>query len=242
MAMPLFDRTFGVIPALDAPSLDDVLRIVEVTSRVEGVVGYKLGLAGVLPLGLPAAVKAIREITDRPIIYDHQKAGPDMADMSGPFTEIARNAGVDGLVLFPVSGPTSTRAFAGDAIKAGLVPFVGGEIPVPDYGISGGGYVADDALDRIIKHAIEIEVDHFILPANDTVKIERRTQAIAEEVHAPWIVLTGFGALGGKFPDAFRAASAIERRFAVVGRAITLDANPADAARRIVDNIQSAIG
>ena len=43
----------GIVPALDMRGLDDVKRVVECTTRIEGVVAYKVGLTVTLPLGLP---------------------------------------------------------------------------------------------------------------------------------------------------------------------------------------------
>ena len=106
-----FDKTHGIIPALDNYSLYGVLRTAEETTNIEGVVGYKIGLTIALQLGLSNAVAALREVTDLPIIYDHQKAGPDIPDMGIKLCKLAANAGVNGLVLFPLAGPSAVEAF-----------------------------------------------------------------------------------------------------------------------------------
>ena len=77
----MFRLTHGIIPALDNATLDGVLKTVEACAAIEGVVGFKIGLTTALQLGLSKAVSTIREITDLPIIYDHQKAGADIPDM-----------------------------------------------------------------------------------------------------------------------------------------------------------------
>jgi orotidine-5'-phosphate decarboxylase len=143
----------GIVPALDIDSHDHLERVVRGTSRREGVAGYKLGLTSVLRFGLQESVRRLRDLTDLPIIYDHQKAGPDMPDMAKKYTAMCKEADVDGLILFPVAGPTAVDRFVGEAVSAGLIPFVGGEIPVPDYSVSGGGYMLDDTLDRILVRA-----------------------------------------------------------------------------------------
>src|SRR5215208_1952347 len=107
------------------------------THDVEGIVGYKLGVVGALRLGLRGAVKAIRDITDLAIIYDHQKAGPDIPDMAGKYASICKDTGVRGLILFPLAGERSVREFVGHAQRAGLVPIVGGALPFPEYYVSG---------------------------------------------------------------------------------------------------------
>ena len=75
----------GIVLALDMESLDEMKRVVERTSAVQGIVGFKVGLTAALRLGLPAAVKHLRAVTDLPLIYDHQKAGPDVPDMAAKF-------------------------------------------------------------------------------------------------------------------------------------------------------------
>ncbi|HXP30907.1 MAG TPA: hypothetical protein VN832_07440 [Stellaceae bacterium] len=168
-----FKSSHGIIPALDSETLDEIKAVVAATTRITGVVGYKVGLTAVLRLGLAKAVQELRGVTDLPLIYDHQKAGPDVPDMAAKFTAICREAGVDGLILFPVAGPRAVREFAGGALRNGLLPIVGGDLPLPDYNVSGGGYVADDALARIIADAVALGVDHFVIPANNAARVKR---------------------------------------------------------------------
>ena len=74
------ESPLGIVPALDLTSIDELKRVVESTSDVDGIVEYKLGMHAVLHIGLFHAIRTIRAITDTPIIYDHQKAGADMPD------------------------------------------------------------------------------------------------------------------------------------------------------------------
>jgi orotidine-5'-phosphate decarboxylase len=229
----------GIVPALDIDSPEHLERVVRETSKREGVAGYKLGLTSVLRFGLTESVRRLRDLTDLPIVYDHQKAGPDMPDMAVKYTALCKEADVDGLILFPVAGPTAVDGFVGEAIRAGLIPFVGGEIPVPDYGVSGGGYMLDDALDRILVRAVHNKADHFVLPAHDTAKIKRWSAWIAANVASPLVLLTGFGALGGSIETSFAAAGACRRRFAIVGRLITGSKAPGDAAAHLYEQMQA---
>jgi hypothetical protein len=73
--------THGILIALDMDSLDQMREVVEQTSGIPGVVGYKVGLTATLRLGLGGAVRHLRASTNLPLIYDHQKAGPDVPDM-----------------------------------------------------------------------------------------------------------------------------------------------------------------
>jgi orotidine-5'-phosphate decarboxylase len=235
-----FGHGLGIVPALDVDSAEQLDRIVRETSRVEGVAGYKIGLTSVLRAGLAESVRRLRELTDLPLLYDHQKAGPDMPDMAAKFTQLCKDAGADGLILFPVAGPTAVDRFVGEAIKAGLIPVVGGEIPVADYTIAGGGYMKADTLSLIMKRAVKQGASHFVLPARDNEKVKRWARWIGDHVHAPTVFLTGFGALGGSIKEAFAAASPCPDAFAIVGRLITGSKKPGDAARRLFDELRSS--
>ncbi len=225
-------RSHGIVPALDMRALDDVKRVVEYTTRIEGVVAYKVGLTVTLPLGLPEAVRQLRTVTDLPLIYDHQKAGPDVPDMASKFAETCKEAGADGLILFPLAGPRSVDGFVGSALEHRLLPIVGGDLPLADYNESGGGYVIDDALTLIFKRAIAAGADHFVVPGNTPDKVAHHASWLVDAVETPQLFIPGIGALGGSIADTFTAASGC-RAYAVVGRAVYGADDPAEAARRL---------
>ena len=227
-----FRTSHGILPALDMESLDDMRRVVERTTRVEGIVGYKVGLTATLRLGLEGAVKLLRPVTDLPLIYDHQKAGPDVPDMAQKFCATCREAGADGLILFPVAGPRAVQEFVGGALKSQLVPLVGGDLPLPDYNVAGGGFIADDALDRIFALAVEIGAQHFIVPANKPEKVRHHATALKEKLHRPSLFMPGIGALGGSIGATFEVAKGCNA-YAVVGRAIYGAKDPIEAAKKL---------
>lgn len=224
----------GIVPALDLDSPEDVKRVVEQTTRIDGVVAYKLGLTMTLMLGLAAAVRQLRSVTDLPIYYDHQKAGPDVGDMAEKFTSITAAAGVDGLVLFPLAGPRAVDAFVGGAVRKGMVPLVGGDLPLADYNQAGGGYVVDNALDLIFERAIAAGADHFIIPGKDAAKVRHHAQRLPDMVANPRLFIPGIGALGGSISEVFAAAKGCHA-YAIVGRAVYEGGNAGEAAKRLAD-------
>ena len=227
----------GIVPALDLQTVDALERVVEATCQVEGIVEYKLGAHAVLHIGLFQAVAAIRAITDIPVIYDHQKAGADMPDSARGFVEICAGSGISGLILFPVAGPTAVHQFVSHSVSAGLKPVVGGHIPVPDYAVSGGGFMADDSLDRIIALAAESGARAFVLPANEPDSIRRRAAWMLEHVTGPELYVTGIGPLGGSLVDSFAAAEGVAIHRAVIGRRICAAPDPGEAARSLVEEM-----
>jgi orotidine-5'-phosphate decarboxylase len=225
-----FRSQYGIIPALDLESVDDIRRVVEETCEVEGVVGYKLGIAGALRLGLANAVATIREITDLPILYDHQKAGLDIPDMAKKFSAICSEAGVDGLVLFPLAGPSAVEEFVAHAKRQGLTPIVGGDFPMQEYKLSGGGYVADDGPTRILEHAVNLGVHHFIVPSTNLNGIRRVSELLSASDRKSTLFMTGIGTMGGTIKDAFAAAPG-HSCFAIVGRSVYASNSPKEAAK-----------
>lgn len=227
----------GIIVALDADTVDACKKTIDLTARVEGVVGYKLGMTMALSLGLKESVKQLRSHTDLPLLYDHQKAGPDVFDMAAKFAALAADAKVDGLILFPVAGPRAVEGFVGESLKRGILPLVGGDLPFPDYNVSGGGYVADDALERIIDKAIEVGADTFIVPGNNTRKLEYHASRLKSR--KPTFVVPGIGPLGGKLGELVPAAQGCSL-YGVVGRAVYGAPDQTAAARALVEEAMAA--
>jgi orotidine-5'-phosphate decarboxylase len=234
-----FPGKAGIVVALDAEKVDESLRVVEATTDVPGVVGYKLGLTVVLRLGLASAVEKLRAATKLPIIYDHQKAGPDVPDMAVKFCKTCRESGVDGLILFPTAGPRAVSAFVGESFRNRLLPIVGGDLPFPDYNAAGGGYVIDNALDLIFDRAMAIGADHFVVPGNTPDKLRHHAARLRQRIDVPVLLVPGIGPLGGTLTDAVKAAPGC-RVFGVVGRAVYAAPDPRAAARKLVDEALQA--
>jgi orotidine-5'-phosphate decarboxylase len=214
-----FRSRHGVIVALDADSVDACKQTVDLTTEVDGVVGYKLGMTMALRLGLAESVRQLRAHTDLPLLYDHQKAGPDVFDMAAKFAGLCAEAQVDGLILFPTAGPRAVEGFVGETIKRGMLALVGGDLPFPDYNVSGGGYVADDALERIIDKAIEFGAIHFVVPGNTPDKLAHHSARLKSRRMAPVFIVPGIGPLGGKIGELVAAANGCSV-YGVVGRAV----------------------
>src|SRR5262249_43541355 len=109
--------------------------------------------------------------------------------------------------------------------------------PFADYNESGGGYVIDDALEKIFRKAIEIGVDHFVIPGNTSEKVRHHARWLVGKVEGPSLFIPGIGALGGSIAVGFAAAPGCHS-YAVVGRAIYGAADPAEAARRLAEEAQ----
>lgn len=234
---PLGGHRHGIVCACDVDDLDAAARLLEAIDPVEGLVGYKLGSLLTLRHGLGPVVRAFRKVTAKTLLYDHQKAGLDIPSMAAEYVAACRDAGVDALVLFPLGGPTALDAFVGKTLEAGLVPIVGGALPLGDYLASGGGYVAGSALGRITERALALGARDFIVPATDlgAIRAQGRRLRAAGPVR---LFLPGIGPLGGEIARAFGAAPGC-MTYAIIGRAVYAAPDPADAARRLADDALS---
>jgi orotidine-5'-phosphate decarboxylase len=134
--------------------------------------------------------------------------------------------------LFPLGGPSSLASFVGASLDSGLLPIVGAELPLADYTISGGGFVADDVLTRVIGLATGLGVNRFVVPANAPARVRVVAQQILSTGKDPALYLPGIGELGGTIQAAFEAAAGA-RTYAIIGRAIYAAANRAEAANRL---------
>lgn len=216
----------GLIPALDVADAASADRIVTATRGVPGVVGYKVGLSTVLELGLPAAIGRIRGLTDHPVVYDHQKAGFDVPSNATAFARTLHRAGVDEAILFPVAGPSTATAYISALQDAGISPIVGGELPVPDFTRSGGGWVDDDALVGVVHLALGLGVTRFVAPLGPRVA---RVVAAAEAAGVrPSVLVPGIRSAADVAALAPLQPRADLR--VVVGRAITQAGDPQAAA------------
>ena len=83
----------GIIVSLDVESRQTLDEIVAKTHDIPEVLGFKLGVLSSLSIGLAEAVRLICGRTDKQIIYDHQKAGNDIPDITRRLVKLAGEAG-----------------------------------------------------------------------------------------------------------------------------------------------------
>ena len=81
--MDILHNKYGIIPACDVVDLKALKRLVKRTCLLEFIQAYKIGVKTVALEGIKRVVKEIRQLTELPIIYDHQKYGTDIPDLSG---------------------------------------------------------------------------------------------------------------------------------------------------------------
>lgn len=220
----------SVIVAADVPDLETLRELVKSTCDVEGIGGYKVGLELAIPNGLIAVVNAIREYTDLPIIYDHQKGGTDIPELGEKFAKSVKLSGVDAVILFPFGGAATEEKWIKACQKEGLVVLVGGHMTQEKFLASEGGFIEDKAPEEIYLIAAENGVRDFVVPGNkaECVQIYRR---LLENALGPGnfvLYAPGFIAQGGNISETGKVAG--ENWHAIVGSAIYKAENKREAA------------
>lgn len=213
----IIHRERSIIPACDIP-LQDYIGLVADTADVEGVGGYKIGFYLGLGYGLDKVVNLTRKLTNKPIIYDHQKAGTDIPDTGSKFVEVCKNSGVDAIILFPQSGPETEKAWIKSALDQGLGVIVGGLMTHPKYKRSEGGYIADEAIMEIYVNAADLGVKDFVVPGNKPDAIREIREILENKGIAPTFYAPGFVAQGGEISNAAKTAG--YSWHAIVGRGL----------------------
>jgi orotidine-5'-phosphate decarboxylase len=171
-----------------------------------------------LSIGLPRAVEIARKYTDKPLIYDHQKAATDIPDTGESFAKICKSSGVDAVILFPQAGPETERAWIDFARNEELEVIVGGLMTHKKYVRSEGGYIADDAVVEMYEKAAGLGINDYVVPGNNPEAI-RKIRAMLEREHShPVFYSPGFVSQGGRVEESVKAAG--DRFHAIVGRGI----------------------
>lgn len=229
----------SIIPACDISDLETFRRIVEQTAPIMEVGGYKIGFELGLTYGLPTIVETARKYTDKPLIYDHQKAATDIPDTARNFMAVVKKAGIDSVILFPHAGPETERAWILRALDNGLGVMVGGIMTHPAYLVSEGGFILDAKALEMYRVAARAGVVNFVVPGTKPLLIKAVKDAVeGEGVEAPIFYAPGIGtAQGGKIGNVSGALAM--NWHAIVGRDITnaKDGDYRAAAQRKIDEL-----
>jgi len=214
----IIGRDRSVIPACDVETLEQFEELVRQTADVEGIGGYKIGFELGSGFGIPAVVAAARKYTNKPIIYDHQKAGTDIPDTGKNYAKLMKRSGVDAIILFPQAGPETERAWIYHALDKGLKVIVGGRMTHPAYSVSEGGFITDEGALEMYRIAARAGVNNFVVPGNKPEVIKQVRDLVEAEGVSPVFYAPGFIAQGGKIADA--AGVAGDRFHGIVGRGV----------------------
>ncbi len=221
-----------MIPALDITDLDKIKALIEKIDDLDFVYGYKTGFSLALTHGLPKVTEAIRSVSAKPIIYDHQKAATDIPDTGKLFNKIMKEAGVNEVILFPQAGPVTLKAWVESVLENEMKVIVGGIMTHPAFVESEGGFIKDEAVTEIYRLAYQAGARDFVVPLTkpDATKKLYESAGLDESCN---FYSPGYGKQGG---DAAQF-SFLKTHYLIVGRSLF----GAEDAVEYVRNMEKAV-
>lgn len=230
-------RDRGIIIAADVGTLDELRQLAELASEFQEVVALKIGFILALRVGLPEVVRVTKDVANKLVIYDHQKAATDIPQMGRPFAKACGDAGVDSVIFFPLAGPRTLEGFVSAALDVRIHPVVGLAMTHSAFFQSEGGFITDSSPDKILDIAVQAGVSSFVLPGTKTDIVSRFANRLLDSTNQANILMPGIGSQGGSITSAFEAASP-HRRFAIVGSSIYKSNAPRGALASFVEEME----
>jgi orotidine-5'-phosphate decarboxylase len=225
----------SIIPACDFDSIKKFEEILRETSIFTKVGAYKIGATLALTYGLPKLVDTARKYTDKPLIYDHQKAGTDIPETGKAFMRMLKSSGINSIIIFPLSGPTTQKAWIEAASEEGLHLICGGHMTHKTFIASEGGYIADDAVEKIYINASNNSINDFVVPGNKPDVIMNIRNILEAKDVKPIFYSPGFISQGGVISDAAGAAGS--QWHAIIGRAIYESTDISKSVQELISKI-----
>lgn len=229
-------KTRKMIPALDITDLEKIKELIKKIDDSDFVYGYKAGFSLGLTHGLPKVVEAIRSVSDKPIIYDHQKAATDIPDTGKLFNKIMKESGINEVILFPQAGPVTLKAWLESVLENNMKVIVGGIMTHPAFVESEGGFIKDEAVTEIYKLAYENGARDFVVPLTKPEATKKLYETVGLDESCNFYS-PGFGKQGGD-PAQF---SFIKMHYLIVGRALFGAEDPAEYVQNTQKEIEEAV-
>jgi len=223
MKHKLISQHHSIIPACDM-EYEELKVFLGKTAHLPQIGGFKIGFYLSLMHGIEKIVKLIRSYSNKPIIYDHQKAGTDIPDTGKKFAKVCRSAGINSVILFPMAGPKTEKVWISEALDAELHVIVGGWMTHMGYHKNNGGYFTEDNLNSMFKIASSCGITDFVVPGNDINSIQKICNWLISWNVNPVFYAPGFGIQGGNLNEIYKN---IKQDFhAIVGRSLYTNPNP----------------
>ncbi len=194
--------------------------LVTALELVESIGAVKFGFLQ-LNTGLESCVELARgTLGEIPIIYEHQKIGSGVTDGDFKFAKTLKRAGIDAVIIYPFTGPTTQHDWTKSLQDEGLAVLIGGVMTHEKFLVSEEGYVADEAVLKMYSLAMAQGVEHFVIPGNKLPWVTRIKKLLDAELGPGRYVLYGNGFVrqGG---DLLSCLNAVDHKLhAIIGSAI----------------------
>jgi orotidine-5'-phosphate decarboxylase len=216
----------NILVSADVETKAALERLVSQTFDLPNVLGYKLGALCSLALGLGEAMRVIRSYSDKQVIYDHQKAGNDIPDISSRLVKLAATSGVTGFILFPFAGPEVIRAMITEAREQNITPIVGGHMTHASFIDTDGGFISLIATQRIFELAADLGVKDFVVPGNRMNVTLAYVSQLSQRIGSFTLWVPGIGRQGGDISELRSMPREGITIVPILGSSIYLSANP----------------
>jgi len=182
--------------------------------------GFQLGLESLSNMAQIARDAYGSDVMTSAIMYDHQKAGNDIPDIGQNFANTLLKAGINAAIIFPFAGPATQESWTKRLQDTGIEVITGGLMTHKQFLISEGGYIDDNAPERIFRLACKLGVRHFVVPGTKIEWVIRMRKWLVEELGEGNFILyaPGFISQGGDITECGKAAGKLFH--AIVGSAI----------------------
>jgi len=229
-------KNIKIIPALDLTDLDKLEKLIKSVDKHPLIYGYKLGFTLGLMYGLPKVCELIIKHSQKPLIYDHQKAATDIPSTGKLFAEIMISSGVQEVILFPQAGPETLKAWNQALKEKDLKVIVGGIMTHPAYLESEGGFIRDTSGTDIYRLAYEQGVRDFVVPLTKPEETERIFREAGLDDTCTFYS-PGYGSQGGdpaRFPM-------IASHYLIVGRSLLNAEDPEKYVCDVSENLKQTL-
>jgi orotidine-5'-phosphate decarboxylase len=171
--MEIFNLKNGIMIDINDPEQTIIENILAVTKELDYVAGYRIGARLAIKNGLKDAVSLIKKHTSKPLLYDHQKFGSEVPEISSSdILDDVRDCGVDGIVILPLAGMRALDSIINKCNKIELLPVVCGDLSYYGYFNSEGGYIESNIQQKIYLDAANFGVSHMIMSCNRVERIK----------------------------------------------------------------------
>ena len=240
--MDFLNLNHGIIIEYNFTEKNNLDNIIKSTHDLPFIVGYKIGAEIVIKSGVEEVVKTIKNYTDLPIIYDHQKFGTDSPQIcSGTILETIKSGGVDALIIFPQSGIETLKSTIKKCIEIDLIPIVGGDMVHEGYTSEENGYIESSSSQKMYVDGASFGAKHFIIPCTRFERMRIYCHRLGNIVNNPTLFIAGVGLEYCK--DLLKACEIVKkyRSYAIIGKEISEDKDPRQASEKIWNEISASI-
>lgn len=224
---------YSILVSVDVETREALEKVISKTHQLPHVLGFKLGALCSLSMGLREAVRLIRSYTDKQIIYDHQKAGNDIPDITKRLVGLAADSGVTGFILFPFAGPEVMREGVEEGKTRGLTMIVGSYMTHPAFIEDEGGFIPANVPEKVFGVAQKLGVKDFVLPGNHLEIANSYASQICRNIDSPTFWTPGIGRQGGSISALDKAFPTGAKVIPIVGSSIYQSQDPAAEIERM---------